>query len=426
MKRITALIVVVVGLLLGWYAFADGQSGYVRGLDLAGGVHLTYKADTATLEEREIAERMEILRDAIEDRINVFGVSEPLVQVETGRAEDGSDEHRIIVELPGFTDVDQAVREIGKTPALEFQLVEPLSDSTLIAATSTATTTPYKYIKTGLTGALVQRAALTFDPTTNEPLVSLTFNEEGTKLFADLTKNNIGKPMAIFLDGEEISAPIINEEIPTGNAVISGGGSGFTIQAAKQLVQDLNFGALPLNIELIGTQTIGPSLGTTTWNDSLKAFAVAIVAVMLYMLLCYRKKGVIASLALLLYSVIVLAAFKFIPVTLTASGFAGLILSLGMAVDANVLVFERMNDERKRGASDADALEHGYTRAWPSIRDGNLTSIISAFILYWMSDASIVKGFALVYLIGILASVISAYWASRIFMRLFVRVTPQN
>jgi preprotein translocase subunit SecD len=425
MKRITALAVVLVGALIGWYALSGGTSGYVRGLDLAGGVQLIYKADTSTVEEAEISERMETLRDAIENRVNVFGVSEPLVQVETGRAEDGSDEHRIIVELPGFTDVDQAVREIGKTPALEFKLKELAFSATSSAAASATTTASstqsYTYVTTGLTGALVKKATLIFDPTTQEPVVSLLFDEAGTKLFGEITANNIGKPLAIFLDGVEVSDPIINEAIPSGEAVISGGGGGFTVSAAKQLVRDLNFGALPLKIDLIGTQTVGPTLGTTTWDKSLHAFGVALLCVMLYMIISYRSRGVVACITLLLYSVIVLATFKFIPVTLTASGFAGLILSLGIAVDANVLVFERIEDERRRGASPAVALEHGFSRAWPSIRDGNLTSLISAFILYWMSGASIVKGFSLVYLIGILASMISGYWASRIFLRLFVK-----
>jgi protein-export membrane protein SecD len=420
-NRYVAAAIVLIGAFFGWYAFSGGQAGYVRGLDLAGGVHITYKVDVTNVPPQEIPERMVALREAIERRINVFGVSEPLVQSEVGRGENGVDEHRVIVELPGYSDVDEAVARIGKTPALEFKLMLPATTTVVVATTSTSTLdTQFVFLTTGLDGARVARATLQFDPTTNAPVVALKFDEQGTKLFADLTTNNVGKPVAIFLDGNLISSPIVNEPIPSGEAVISGGGPGFRVEEARELVRDINFGALPFKIEVAQTQTIGPSLGEETWIDSATAFAVTVIAVMLYMIVYYRKLGFLAAFSLALYAIMLLATFKWLPVTLTASGIAGLVLSLGMAVDANVLVFERIQDELKRGATRREALEHGFSRAWPSIRDGNLTSLISAFILYWMSGASLVKGFALVYGLGILASFFANYIASRAILRLFV------
>jgi protein-export membrane protein SecD len=427
-NRYVAAAIVLIGAFFGWYAISGGQAGYVRGLDLAGGVHITYKVDVTNVPSQEIPERMVALREAIERRINVFGVSEPLVQSEVGRGENGTEEHRVIVELPGYSDVDEAVARIGKTPALEFKLMLPATTTTAVATTSTSTAdTQFVFLTTGLDGARVARATLQFDPTTNAPVVALKFDEQGTKLFADLTTNNVGKPVAIFLDGNLISSPIVNEPIPSGEAVISGGGPGFRVEEARELVRDINFGALPFKIEVAQTQTIGPSLGEETWIDSAMAFAVTVIAVMLYMIVYYRKLGFLAAFSLALYAILLLATFKWLPVTLTASGIAGLVLSLGMAVDANVLVFERIQDELKRGATRRQALEHGFSRAWPSIRDGNLTSLISAFILYWMSGASLVKGFALVYGLGILASFFANYIASRAILRLFVpEDSPQS
>lgn len=421
-NRYVAAAIVLIGAFFGWYAFSSGQAGYVRGLDLAGGVHITYKVDVANVPPEEIPERMVALREAIERRINVFGVSEPLVQSETGRGENGTEEHRVIVELPGYSDVDEAVARIGATPALEFKLVLPATTTPAVTATTSTSTfeSQYAFLTTGIDGARVSRATLQFDPTTNAPVVALKFDEQGTKLFADLTTNNVGKAIAIFLDGNLISSPVVNEPIPSGEAVITGGGPGFRVEEARELVRDINFGALPFKIEVAQTQTIGPSLGEKTWSDSLVAFMVTLVAVMAYMLAYYRRRGLIACFSLVLYALMLLATFKWLGVTLTASGIAGLILSLGMAVDANVLVLERIQDELKRGATRREALEHGFTRAWPSIRDGNLTSLISAFILYWMSGASLVKGFALVYGLGILASFFANYIASRAIMRLFV------
>lgn len=421
-NRYVAAAIILIGAFFGWYAFSSGQAGYVRGLDLAGGVHITYKVDVTNVPPEEIPERTVALREAIERRINVFGVSEPLVQSEIGRGENGEEEHRVIVELPGYSDVDEAVARIGKTPALEFKLMLPATTTPVAIASSSTSTldSTYAFLTTGIDGARVARATLQFDPNTNAPVVALKFDEQGTKLFADLTANNVGNPIAIFLDGNLISSPVVNEPIPSGEAVITGGGPGFRVEEARELVRDINFGALPFKIEVAQTQTIGPSLGEETWTDSINAFMVTLVAVMLYMLVYYRKRGLIAWFSLVLYALILLAAFRLLGVTLTASGIAGLILSLGMAVDANVLVFERIEDELKRGATKRQALEHGFSRAWPSIRDGNLTSLISAFILYWMSGASLVQGFALVYGLGILASFFANYIASRTIMRLFV------
>jgi preprotein translocase subunit SecD len=425
--RLWALIIILVGAGLGFLVYKteqpDSNFNFKFGLDLDGGTHLTYGADTSKVSRGEIAGAMDSLRKTVERRINVFGVSEPIVQVETGGLfSEDKNANRLIVELPGITDVNQAVEMIGKTPILEFRLAgDPAAISALSSAAASSTTTPEElskllskaYIPTGITGSQLQKASLVFGQGTTGPTISLTFNEEGKKLFAEITKNNIGKVMAIFLDGQILSSPVIQDEIPNGQAQITGQ---FTAEEGKQLVQDLNYGALPLPIKLIETQSIGATLGTNTLNAGTTALIYALLAVFVFMILWYRLPGIIACVALVFYVILNLLAFKFIPVVLTASGIAGFILSIGMAVDANVLIFERIKEEIRKGLSTFDAVNEGTKRAWTSIRDGNLTSLISAVILFWLSGAAVVKGFALVYGIGILISMISAIVISRLLL----------
>lgn len=422
-QRITAILVLLLAIGAGWYAQSPAHP-FVQGLDLASGAHLTYRADTAGVEGREIDERMLSLKEVIERRVNIFGVSEPIVQVETGRGENGDDEHRIIVELPGVTDVSEAVAQIGRTPQLEFKLgvlatttpVKPAVPTLATTSTSTANNSELTFIASGLSGKDIINSQLQFNggAASNEAGVLVTFSDEGKAKLAEVTGANVGNVMAIFLDGEPISTPVIREAITDGKAVISGA---FTPQEARDLNRDLNFGALPFSVELIGSQSIGPSLGADTWARSIKALGFGILAISLYLIAWYRRNGIIAAVSLAIYAAIVLTLFKLIPVTLTAAGIAGFILSLGMAVDANVLIFERIRDERKKGVSPKEAIEQGFSRAWPSIRDGNLTSLISSVILYWFSGTPLVKGFALVFIIGILASMFTAITVSRIFMR---------
>ncbi|MBI4458411.1 protein translocase subunit SecD [Candidatus Uhrbacteria bacterium] len=271
---------------------------------------------------------------------------------------------------------------------------------------------PWK--NTALSGKHVKRATLQFQPQTGEPQVGLDFNDDGKKLFAEITERNVGKPVAIFLDGQALSEPVVQEAIRDGAAVISGS---FTIADAKLLVRRLNAGALPVPIQLESQQSVGASLGQDSLDASLKAGLIGFAAVALFMLLYYRLPGLIAILALLLYSSINLALYKTIPVTLTLSGIAGFILSVGMAVDANILIFERTKEELLRGRPLGSAIDEGFRRAWLSIRDSNFTTLISCAILFYTST-SLIKGFAFTLALGVLMSMFSAITVSRTLLRL--------
>lgn len=267
---------------------------------------------------------------------------------------------------------------------------------------------------TELTGKQLKRAQIDFDQRTGASQVSLLFDDEGTKLFADITSRNIGKPVAIFLDGQAISIPTVQSVIPNGQAVITGS---FSIDEAKLLAQRLQAGALPVPIKLIAQQSVGPTLGQDSVNKSLIAGLWGFAFVALFMLAWYRFPGVLAIASLILYVGISFSIFKLLPVTLTLSGIAGFILSLGIALDANVLVFERLKEELRTGKSYATALEEAFRRAWPSIRDGNTTTLISCAVLYWFSS-SVIKGFALTLAIGVLMSLFTAIVVTRTTLRL--------
>jgi len=407
-------IVLIMGALLGYFVYATTVNPntaypFKLGLDLAGGSHLVYEADVSAVDPRETEELMNILKDVIERRVNTFGVSEPIIQVETSSVVSGIESHRLVVELPGVTDVHEAVAEIGRTPLLEFKLVGnvPVVDGEI-------SRNDVSFIDTGLTGRYLERAELQFGQgspggLSNEPVVSINFTEEGGDLFEEITTAHIGEQLAIFLDGEIMSSPVIREAIPGGSAVISGN---LSATEARDLVQNLNFGALPLPIELISTQTISASLGADLLSQGASAGMIGLVFVIAFMLLWYRVPGVIAGVALLFYGVLMLTLFKFVPVTLTAAGLAGFILSVGMAVDANVLVFERIKEEFTGGKKSREASVSGFARAWSAIRDGNMTSLLSAIILFWFGT-SLVKGFALVFGFGVLASMFTALVVTR-------------
>jgi len=428
--RIIALLIVLAGVYTGYFVYSsevnlDSSFPFQYGLDLDGGTHLTYSADTSSILDSEVSNAMESLRQTIERRVNLFGVSEPIVQTEIGSIfGDGESDNRLIVELPGITDVTEAIDLIGKTPLLEFRIAR--SDAEAIAQiqeisliedkTEVAKKVSELYVPTGLTGGDLKRASLIFDNLTQEPQINIEFNSEGTKLFSEITRDNVGNVLAIFLDGQIISAPVIRQEIVGGNAQISGQ---FDLEEARDLVRDLNFGALPLPIHLIETQTIGASLGKATLESGVKALIAAFSIIFLFLIVWYRLPGLIASVSLLMYIVLMLAIFKLIPVVLTSSGLAGFILSLGMAVDANILIFERMKEEISKGNTLRNSIEEGFNRAWLSIRDGNLSSIISAVILFWLSGTSLVKGFALVFGVGVLVSMVTAVIISRTFLLAF-------
>ncbi|MCK6462990.1 MAG: protein translocase subunit SecD [Candidatus Pacebacteria bacterium] len=379
------------------------------GLDLKGGAHLTYKADVSEIDPAEVDDAMSGLRDVIERRVNFFGVAEPLVQVEQGGAIGGEKEQRLIVDLPGVADLNEAIRLIGETPFLEFRTeavdLDKLSEEEKQDFNKV-------FVPSQLTGRYLKKAVLEFNQTTFEPVISLEFNDEGSEIFAKLTKENINKTLAIFLDGAPISAPTVREEIKGGRAQISGQ---FTPKEAKLLVQRLNSGALPVPISLVSQQSIGPTLGEKFLVKGITAGVYGLIMVALFLVLWYRLPGLVAVLALGVYTVIVLALFKIIPVTLTAPGIAGFILSVGMAVDANILIFERMKEEIKKGKQLQAAVSEGFSRAWLSIRDSNASSLITSAILFWMGT-SMVKGFALTLGVGILISMFTAITASRTFL----------
>jgi protein-export membrane protein SecD len=356
---------------------------------------------------------MDALRDVIERRVNAFGVGEPVVQVQTGLV-NGVREQRLSVELPGITDLDKAIEMIGQTPFLEFKVQSDAPQkATVNKDGQVEINASDNFVATGLDGKYLKRAQLEFHPTTGEPVVSLQFDDEGAKLFEKITGENIGKVIAIYLDGSVISAPVVREAISGGQAQISGS---LMPDEARQLVGRLNSGALPVPISLISTQTVGATLGAEAIAAGVKAALIGFIIIALFLIIWYRLPGVVAVLALGLYVVITLLLYKFIPVTLSAAGIAGFIISIGMAVDANILIFERYREERARGKVAAEAMDAGFARAWYSIRDANTASIIIAIILFWFGS-SLIKGFALTFGLGVVVALLSAILITKLFLR---------
>lgn len=495
------------------------------GLDLQGGTHLVYEADTSQIPAAEKADSVEGVRDVIERRVNAFGVSEPIVQ--TNKV---GDNYRVIIELPGVTDVSEAIKQIGETPLLEFreqksveqeelsqeeidqynadaklraqeilnealkpdidfaelakeksegpsaseggdlgyfargQMIQEFEDVAfdkaevekvypelvetmfgyhvikvedkkevtnddgsveeqiharhiLIEIKSADQTSPVEYVNTGLSGKQLKGSSVQFDQTTGQPEIQLIFNDEGKDLFAEITKRNLQKPVAIYLDGAPISIPVVQAEITSGQAVITGS---FTLEEAKTLSRRLNSGALPVPITLINQQNIGATLGKVSVERSFFAGFLGLVLVGLFMIFYYRLPGLMAVIALLIYALLVLAIFKLWPITLTLAGIAGFILSIGMAVDANVLIFERMKEELRSGKPLLSSVEDGFKRAWLSIRDSNVSSLITCVILGWFGT-SLIKGFAVTLGIGILLSMFSAITVTRTFLRVLAQ-----
>ncbi len=413
---------------------------YVFGLDLQGGVNLVYQADLSTVENK--SEAMQGLRDVIERRINLFGVSEPVVEIQG--------EDRLVVELPGVKDVKQAIDTIGQTPYLEFDeqrnqeetqkildkikeiqaAQEKGEDITKIEDWQLILQNPY-FKPTELTGKYLSKANVVFDQTTYQPQIELSFNQDGAKLFEEITARNIQKPLAIFLDGASIVdttdddkidnadlyAPIVQDKITGGKAVITGN---MTAKTANDIARRLNSGALPVKIgSPISQETVGPTLGAASLQKSLWAGIYGLAAVILFMIIFYRLPGFLASIALVIYVAFTLSVFKLIPVTLTLAGIGGFILSIGMAVDANILIFARMKEEIRQGKGLALAIKEGFSRAWPSIRDSNLNSLIVCAILFLVST-SFIKGFALTLSLGILVSMFSAIFITRILLMVFL------
>ena len=351
------------------------------GLDLSGGSHLVYQADVSAVSDGEVSESMEALRDVIERRVNLFGVSEPVVQVQSSSFVSGGDE-KLIVDLPGVTDVEKATTMIGQTPLLQFKIQTPEGASQEVQVDENGQAfldLSSQFIDTNLTGRYLKKAVLEFNPNTREPVVGLQFDETGAELFAQITKDNVGKMVAIYLDGAPISTPVVNEEITGGQASISGN---FTPEEARTLVRRLNSGALPVPISLLSKQTIGAVLGASAVNAGVKAAIFGFLLVAFFLIFWYRLPGLVAVFSLLVFISIMLSLFKLIPITLTAAGIAGFIISIGIAVDANVLIFERIKEELRSGLGITDAVSLGFSRAWLSIRDSNFSSLITALIFF--------------------------------------------
>jgi len=368
------------------------------GLDLKGGSHLVFKVDTKGIKAEDVKDALASARDIIEKRVNFFGVSEPLVQnIKSGN------EQRISVDLPGIENVSQAVTLIGQTAQLRFVEEGPLDSK--IASTASLLERLNK--DTGITGKHIKKAAVVFDSQTGKPQVSLTFTAGGAKLFEDVTGRNIGKPVGIFLDYMPISAPTVQQKISDGSAVISGS---FTTEEAKKLAIAINSGALPLPIQLIEQRNIGPSLGAEDVQKSVIAGGIGLLMVCIFMIGYYGKLGLIATGALALYGMISFALFRAIPIVLTLPGIAGFILSIGMAVDSNILIFERIKEEQRKGKDFKTAIRLGFGRALDAIKDANITTMLVAFILFnplnweFLPQFGMVRGFALTLGIGVATS----------------------
>ncbi len=489
---------------------------FTLGLDLQGGAHLVYEADMSGIDEADRSNALESVRDVVERRVNMFGVSEPLVQAN----KTASGEYRVIAELAGVKDVQEAIDMIGETPILEFKEQNPNANTSFDeeafkkqietelarqiesqASSTTSSTTSSEenineivleegqaeidlsnfeipsdmitddslseeeflnsWISTGLTGKYLKRSSVQFNPNDGSPEVSLEFNDEGAKMFEEITARNIGRPLAIFLDGYPISIPNVNEKITGGQASISGS---FSLDEVKTLVKRLNSGALPVPISLIAQKTVEASLGTESIQKSLSAGLIGLILISIFLIIVYRLPGLLSIFSLAVYGLTVLAIFKALPVwlalilivliialifyifnelkifnaslavlfgvaglilffyalqplTLTVAGIAGFILSLGMAVDANILIFSRVKEELKEGKTVKQSIDDGFRKAWPSIRDGNFSTILTCLILMFFGTSTI-QGFGTTLFIGIIVSLFSSIVITRVLMTL--------
>lgn len=392
------------------------------GLDLSGGTQVMLEADMNNTEEQDKANALESAKNVIERRVNFLGVAEPVVQTSIAQ-----DSYRIIVELPGITDVNQAVSVIGKTAQLEFREFKQDAFATDSATPSSLLeiTTP-----TGLTGSDLKRSQVVSDPTNGKPVVSIEFTEEGGKKFQEITKRLVGQMLPMFIDGELIgNPPTVSEEISGGRAVINGE---FTIDQAKQLAVQLNAGALPVNISVVQQRVIEASLGQESIQKSIQAGLLGLLFVALFMIATYRWLGVLSVLALMSYGLITLALYRIIPVTLTLPGIAGFILSIGMAVDSNILIFERFKEEKRLGKPWYIAIEQAFGKAWDSIRDANITTIITCLILFnplnwqFLPTSGLVRGFALTLFLGVIISLFTGLIVTRTFIRVLYKEKEPN
>ncbi len=371
---------------------------YKLGLDIAGGSILTYESNLSQVEDKK--ETMEMLKDVLERRINFFGINEPKVTYsiidQIGR---------VYVELPGIKDPKEAINYLGQTPYLEFYAPKEIGTST-------------EWEPTGLTGKYLKKSNVDYNPTTLEPVVSLEFNEEGAKIFAQLTEKYLNQPLAIVLDGNIISSPVVRDVIKDGKAQISGN---FSLKEAKLLSRRLNEGTLPVAVSLVGQKSITGSYGSEFILFVIKSGIITFLLISLFMVVYYRFTGFISVISLFVYLILNLFIYKVFGVVLTLAGIIGFLLSIGMAIDGNILILERIKEEIKKGKSGLSLIKDGFSRSWTSIRDSNITTLISVAILYFFTS-SFVRGFALTLGIGVIINLFTAVFLTRILMtRFFVK-----
>jgi preprotein translocase subunit SecD len=362
------------------------------GMDLAGGTILTYQIDWQNIDKTKVKNVLEQTKDLIERRINFLGVSDYFVSF--------SESGRILIEIPNIKDPEQAKKIIGETPFLEFRI--PQND---------------KFVSSGLTGEYLQKAEALVNPNTLEPIVSLEFNQEGAKIFKDLTEKYLGQPIAIYLDGELISSPVVREVIEDGKAQITGK---FTLDEAKLLANRLNQGVLPAPLSLIAESVVNPILSEKILKIALYASILGVILVILFMIIFYGFYGFLADIALIFFLVFNLALYKILGVTISLSSLSGLVLAVGMAVDANILIFERMREEKQKGLKIKEVIKEGFGRAFTSIRDSNMTTIISSLLIYFLA-VSFVKGFALTLLFGVIFSFLTAVFFTRYLLEISIK-----
>ena len=356
-----------------------------QGLDLQGGTHIVLEAvDTADAKVNDDA--LNRVVKIIERRVNELGLTEPIIQRQGAR--------RIIVELPGIKDPEKAIAMIGKTALLEFR--DPQNNTVLSGK-------DLKDSKAHMDGS-------------SRPLVAIEFSEEGTKKFAELTSKFVGQPIAILLDNEVLTKPVVNEPITGGKAVITGNRS---MEEAEHLAILLRSGSLPVKVNIVENRTVGPTLGQDSKDKSVKAFAVGVVGILIFMCLFYRVSGMIANISLLLYVMLLLVVMKMLNATLTLPGIAGIILSMGMAVDANVLIFERFKEEVRAGKTLRSAMDSGFSRAFTTIFDSNITTLFVAAVLFYLG-AGPIKGFAVTLAIGIVLSMFTAITVTKHMLKFFI------
>ena len=409
------------------FKFKIGEKEYGKdldlkfGLDLAGGASLLFNIDTSTVKKEDISSALESLKSNIERRINLFGVSETNVQIVKQE-----NEYRLKIELPGVENVSSAIKLIGTTAQLKFKGEIEIPPE----ATATATFNDVFTKDTGINGSNLNRASVQLNPNTSEPEVLLEFDDQGAKLFATATEELLNKRIAILLDDEPITyPPTVNSVITDGKAVISGS---FDNKTARELAVQLNAGALPLQINLIQQSQIGATLGKDSIDKGIFAGIVGLILVSIFMIGNYGKLGLIADIGLIIYGLITLALYRLIPITLTFPGIVGFILSIGMAVDSNILIFERMREETRKGKNWNNAMELGFGRAWDSIKDANACTIITGLILLnpfnwpFLNTSGMVRGFAITLILGIIIGIFTGVFVTRNLLRVLAKEKIQK